>query len=64
MGGLLPWAATSLCGAVVGTVHFWWSVKKDVTEPAIYALVFAVLLGWRVFAPRRRPRDPTVTPVS
>ena len=44
--------------AVVGTVHFWWSVKKDVTEPAIYALVFAVLLGWRVFARVRRPRDP------
>ncbi|MCC6929914.1 MAG: sulfoxide reductase heme-binding subunit YedZ [Gemmatimonadaceae bacterium] len=34
--------------AVLGLVHYWMSVKKDVTEPAIFALVFAVLLGWRV----------------
>jgi methionine sulfoxide reductase heme-binding subunit len=40
--------------AVVGTVHFWWSVKKDVTEPATFAVVFAVLLGWRVVAARAR----------
>lgn len=40
--------------AVVGTVHFWWSVKKDVTEPAIYAALFALLLGWRVVAARGR----------
>ena len=40
--------------AVGGTVHFWWSVKKDVTEPLVYAAVFAVLLGSRLLA-RRRP---------
>ncbi len=39
--------------AIGGTVHFWWSVKKDVTEPLIYALVFAVLLGYRLRT--RRP---------
>ena len=42
--------------AVGGTVHFWWSVKKDVTEPLVYALVFAVLLGYRVATRARRPR--------
>ena len=40
--------------AVGGTVHFWWSVKKDVTEPLLYALVFAVLLGYRVATRRSR----------
>jgi sulfoxide reductase heme-binding subunit YedZ len=40
--------------AVGGTVHFWWSVKKDVTEPLLYALVFALLLGYRIVT-RRRP---------
>jgi methionine sulfoxide reductase heme-binding subunit len=40
--------------AVVGTVHYWWSVKKDVTEPAIYTAVFVGLLGWRVARVRTR----------
>jgi sulfoxide reductase heme-binding subunit YedZ len=34
--------------AVAGCVHFLWSVKKDITEPLIYAAVFAVLLALRV----------------
>ncbi len=29
--------------------HFWWQVKKDITEPAIYAAILAVLLGVRVW---------------
>lgn len=40
--------------AIGGTVHFWWSVKKDITEPLIYALVFTMLLGYRLWA-RRQP---------
>jgi sulfoxide reductase heme-binding subunit YedZ len=36
--------------ATLGVVHYWWLVKKDVTKPAIYAGVLAVLLGYRVFA--------------
>jgi sulfoxide reductase heme-binding subunit YedZ len=36
--------------AIGGTVHFYWSVKKDVTEPVLYALVFAALLGYRLWA--------------
>lgn len=35
--------------AVLGLVHYWMSVKKDVTEPALFGIVFAVLLGWRVW---------------
>ena len=31
-----------------GVVHYWWLVKKDITQPAIYALVLAILLGYRI----------------
>jgi methionine sulfoxide reductase heme-binding subunit len=34
--------------AIAGAVHFWWLVKKDVTQPLIYAGILAVLLGYRV----------------
>ena len=33
--------------AVLGTIHFWMSVKRDITDPLIYALIFSALLGWR-----------------
>jgi len=45
--------------APLGVLHFWWMVKKDVTEPAIYAVILAVLLGYRVateLAGQRRKR--------
>ena len=31
-----------------GVVHYWWLVKKDITQPALYALVLAILLGYRL----------------
>ncbi|MBL8311180.1 MAG: sulfoxide reductase heme-binding subunit YedZ [Burkholderiales bacterium] len=34
--------------AVLAVVHYWWLVKKDITQPAIYAVVFALLLGLRL----------------
>jgi sulfoxide reductase heme-binding subunit YedZ len=34
--------------AVLAVVHYLWLVKKDLTEPLIYAAVLAVLLAWRV----------------
>ena len=34
--------------AVLGVWHYWWQVKKDITEPLIYAAILAVLLGYRV----------------
>ncbi|MHB2167318.1 protein-methionine-sulfoxide reductase heme-binding subunit MsrQ [Alsobacter sp. R-9] len=40
---------------ILGVVHYWWLVKRDITWPVIYALVLAVLLGWRL-ARRARPR--------
>lgn len=46
------------CG-VLGAIHFWLRVKKDVREPAIYAAVLTALLLARVFVyarDRRRRR--------
>ena len=40
--------------AVLGVVHWGMSVKKDLTEPVLAALVLAVLFGWRFVAARRR----------
>jgi sulfoxide reductase heme-binding subunit YedZ len=39
--------------AVGGVVHYWWLVKKDITQPLIYALVLALLLGLRLWWRRR-----------
>lgn len=35
--------------AVLALLHYWWLVKKDVTEPVIYSIVFAILMlaRWR-----------------
>jgi methionine sulfoxide reductase heme-binding subunit len=47
--------------AICGVVHYYWLVKADITEPIIYAVVLAVLLGIRIFSkikPQpRRPRE-------
>ena len=34
--------------AVAGVVHYWWLVKRDITQPLLYALVLAGLLATRV----------------
>lgn len=36
--------------AILVILHFWWLVKADILEPAIYAVILAILLGYRVFA--------------
>jgi len=33
--------------AILGVLHFIWLVKKDISEPLIYAAILAVLLAWR-----------------
>ncbi|MBI5331131.1 MAG: sulfoxide reductase heme-binding subunit YedZ [Betaproteobacteria bacterium] len=30
-------------------LHFWWMVKQDITQPALYAATLALLLGVRVY---------------
>ena len=36
--------------AAAGVVHFLWLVKKDISEPATFAVVLGLLLGYRVLA--------------
>lgn len=48
--------------AILGVVHFWWLVKKDITEPAIFAAVIASLLVARLLGrsgPSGAGRSPT-----
>ena len=40
--------------AVLGVWHYWWQVKKDITEPLTYAAILAVLLGARLWWQWRR----------
>ena len=42
--------------AICGVVHYWWLVKRDITQPAIYALVLALLLGFRAASAFRKRR--------
>jgi len=34
--------------AIASVIHFWWKVKADTREPAIYAAILAALLGYRL----------------
>jgi sulfoxide reductase heme-binding subunit YedZ len=36
--------------AVLGLWHFWWQVKKDISEPLLYVAIFAVLMAFRLKA--------------
>ena len=49
---------------VLAVLHFWWLVKSDIREPALYAAILAVLLGWRVVKAWRTRRAATLTPAS
>lgn len=39
---------------ILGVWHYWWQVKLDIREPLIYALILAVLLGYRVWHSRHK----------
>lgn len=39
--------------AILGVVHYWWLVKRDILWPAIYAGVLIVLLGYRLLPKKR-----------
>ena len=42
--------------AIAGVIHFWWLVKSDIHLPVEYAVVMAVLLGWRIYDHYGKPK--------
>ena len=48
--------------AIAGVVHYWWLVKKDITDPLIYAVILTVLLGFRIVSGMigRKPAAPAL----
>ncbi len=34
--------------AILGVVHYWWLVKKDISMPLLFSAILAVLLGYRL----------------
>jgi sulfoxide reductase heme-binding subunit YedZ len=50
--------------APLGALHFWFMVKRDITQPAIYAAILAVLLGWRIAAKLRAAQRPAAVPAA
>lgn len=39
---------------VLGVWHYWWQVKKDISEPLVYAAILGLLLGFRLWDRHRR----------
>ena len=38
--------------ALLAAWHYWWQVKADIREPALYVLALSPLLGWRLWKRR------------
>ena len=47
--------------AILGVLHYWWLVKKDLTEPIIYSVVLATLLGIRLYYKSIKEKKPNNT---
>ena len=41
--------------AILAVVHFWWLVKKDITEPLYYAIALTILLAIRIYFKQQAP---------
>ena len=41
---------------IFGVVHYWWLVKRDLTQPIIYAVIVAVLLLARLALRNQKPK--------
>ena len=42
--------------AILGVIHFWMIVKSDVFYPALFGLVLAVLLFYRIYNAKQKPK--------
>lgn len=45
--------------AIGGVIHYLWLVKKDLSEPLIYAVLLAILLGYRIWQSQRKKNPQT-----
>lgn len=50
--------------APLGVLHFWWMVKRDITQPAIFAAILVLLLGFRIAAKLRGATRPAAVPAG
>jgi sulfoxide reductase heme-binding subunit YedZ len=51
--------------AIAGVVHYYWKVKSDITLPVRFAVIVAILLGYRiVVAAMKQSRQPAKHAVS
>ncbi|MDH3439938.1 MAG: sulfoxide reductase heme-binding subunit YedZ [Gammaproteobacteria bacterium] len=44
--------------AILGVWHYWWQVKLDASDPAIYATILALLLGYRIWQRKKAAKAP------
>ncbi len=42
--------------AILGVIHFWMIVKSDVFYPALFGIMLAVLLFYRIYNARQKPK--------
>ena len=49
--------------AMLGVVHYWWLVKADISRPLNYAIIVALLLGFRVVRRSARKGRPEGRPL-
>ena len=47
--------------AILGVIHYWWLVKKDIREPLLYAAILSLLLGLRIFWNLQKRQRASVT---
>ena len=45
--------------AIGGVIHYLWLVKKDLSEPLLYAALLAILLGYRIWQHQRKKSSQT-----
>ncbi len=52
--------------AILGVIHYWWLVKKDITQPLLYAVLLGILLGYRALrlAREKQRQLATAPPVA
>lgn len=49
--------------AMGGVVHYWWLVKRDLSNPIAFAIILVLLLGFRLIRYWVQPRNQQISPV-